>query len=46
MATSGVASEDHHIQLAKEEARAICLALINKGGPAFQVGRALYSNVQ
>lgn len=30
----------------KEEAKAICLALINKGGPSFQVGRDIYSRVQ
>lgn len=30
----------------KEEARAICLALINKGGPAFQVGKDMYQQVQ
>lgn len=30
----------------KEETRALCLALINKGGPAFQVGKDLYQKVQ
>lgn len=30
----------------KEETRAICLALINKGGPAFQVGKDMYQHVQ
>lgn len=30
----------------KEETRAICLALINKGGPAFQVGKDMYQQVQ
>jgi hypothetical protein len=30
----------------KEETRALCLALINKGGPAFQVGKDLYTQIQ
>ena len=29
-----------------DEAKAICLELIKKGGPAFQVGKALYHQVQ
>lgn len=29
-----------------DEARAICLELIKKGGPAFQVGKAMYQHVQ
>ena len=30
----------------KAEAKAICLALINKGGPSFQVGKDIYNQVQ
>ena len=33
-------------RLNREEARAICLELIKKGGPAFQVGKAMYQSVQ
>ena len=32
--------------LNKEEAKTVCLELIKKGGPAFQVGKAMYSQVQ
>ncbi len=32
--------------LSQEQAKAVCLALINKGGPAFQVGRDMYQRVQ
>ena len=32
--------------LNKEEAKTICLELIKKGGPAFQVGKDLYQRVQ
>ena len=32
--------------LNKEDAKTICLELIKMGGPAFQVGKALYSQVQ
>ena len=33
-------------RLNKEEARAICLELIKRGRPAFQVGKAIYQTVQ
>ncbi|NQZ00078.1 MAG: hypothetical protein HRT45_05340 [Bdellovibrionales bacterium] len=33
-------------RLNREEARAICLELIKRGGPAFQVGKAMYQSVQ
>jgi len=45
MLNSGIDS-DEATKLAKEQARAICLALIKKGGPAFQVGKDLYQRVQ
>lgn len=32
--------------LNNDEAKAICLELIKKGGPAFQVGKAMYQQVQ
>lgn len=32
--------------LNNDEAKAICLELIKKGGPAFQVGKAMYQHVQ
>ena len=41
MVSSGVNSKEDQ-ELDSEQARAICLALINKGGPAFQVGSDLY----
>ena len=45
MLNSGVEG-DQASKLAKEQARAMCLALIKKGGPAFQVGKDLYTRVQ
>ena len=45
MLTSGVVGEDSQV-LESEQVKAICLALINKGGPAFQVGKSMYSNLQ
>lgn len=33
-------------KLAKEDVKNICLELIKKGGPAFYVGKAMYSNIQ
>lgn len=42
---SGV-SVTEGVELPTEDARAICLALINKGGPAFQVGKDLYRVLQ
>jgi hypothetical protein len=32
-------------QLRKEDAEAICMELIRSGGPGFQVGRAIYSQM-
>lgn len=45
MLTSGV-QQDKHEALESEQVKAICLALINKGGPAFQVGKSFYQNLQ
>lgn len=45
MQKSGVQG-DHSTVLESEQAKAICLALINKGGPAFQVGKAMYQVLQ
>lgn len=45
MVTSGVQVEDS-ATLAEDQAKAICLALINKGGPAFQVGKDMYGLLQ
>lgn len=42
---SGLA-KDHDSQLNLDDARAICLELIKKGGPAFQVGKDMYSRLQ
>lgn len=39
-------SRDKEGALEKEEAKAICLELIKKGGPAFQVGKDMYHLVQ
>lgn len=33
-------------QLNVDEARAICLELIKRGGPAFQVGKDIYQQLQ
>lgn len=45
MVTSGVQAEDS-AKLENDQAKAICLALINKGGPAFQVGKDMYGLLQ
>ncbi len=42
---SGVEGADNAV-LGLDQARAMCLALINKGGPAFQVGKDLYRELQ
>lgn len=42
---SGVKGESHG-PLKKSEAKTICLQLIKQGGPAFQVGRDMYTLVQ
>jgi len=41
---SGV-NYDQDAPLKQEDAEAICLELIKKGGPAFQVGKDLYNQV-
>ncbi|MCB0391743.1 MAG: hypothetical protein KDD58_10645 [Bdellovibrionales bacterium] len=38
--------DDGNEPLSLEEAKIVCLELIKKGGPAFQVGKDLYSQVQ
>jgi hypothetical protein len=43
--TSGVTATEDAV-LENDQAKAICLALINKGGPAFQVGKDLYRVLQ
>ena len=45
MVTCGVQAEDSET-LGTEQAKAICMALINKGGPSFQVGKDMYSLLQ
>ncbi|MBX7230886.1 MAG: hypothetical protein K1X29_02270 [Bdellovibrionales bacterium] len=45
MVSSGVQGEPDTV-LEDEQAKAMCLALINKGGPAFQVGKNLYHDLQ
>ncbi len=42
---SGV-SRDEAAPLKKDDARSICMQLINKGGPAFQVGKDMYQKLQ
>lgn len=37
---------DHDCCLNMDEAKAMCLELIKKGGPAFQVGKDMYSRLQ
>jgi hypothetical protein len=36
---------DDHIPLKKEDAQALCLELINAGGPGFQVGKSVYTQL-
>lgn len=45
MVTSGVEAQAEQA-LENEQAKAICLALINRGGPSFQVGKDLYRVLQ
>lgn len=42
LVNSGINKSD---TLSKEEAKNLCLALIKKGGPAFQVGQAMYRKI-
>ena len=42
---SGIASTELQ-SLKKDDARSICMQLINQGGPAFQVGKDLYQQLQ
>lgn len=44
MIVSGVKDDLHH-ELSKEKAKDLCLALINRGGPAYQVGSSVYKEV-
>ncbi len=39
-------NHDHYSRLKIDDARAICLELIKKGGPAFQVGKDMYARLQ
>ena len=43
---SGLMNFPENEKLNKDQARALCLELIKQGGPAFQVGSALYSQTQ
>lgn len=38
--------DQNALTLEKEQVRAICLELIKRGGPAFQVGKAMYQSMQ
>lgn len=42
---SGIAPEMNS-PLNEENAKSICMALIDKGGPSFQVGRSLFQTIQ
>lgn len=42
--SSGISTDSEDF-LNRDEAKALCLELIKKGGPAFQVGKSLYSQV-
>ncbi len=44
MLKSGVEAQEN--ELSSSDAKAICLALINKGGPSFQVGQDLHRVLQ
>ncbi len=39
--STGLVTENG-IELTNEQAKSLCLKLINQGGPAFQVGQAIY----
>lgn len=45
LSSSGLRREDNEV-LEAEEAKALCMALINRGGPSFQVGKSLMQNLQ
>jgi hypothetical protein len=38
--------EDREEYLDTEQVKAVCLELIKKGGPAFQVGKHMYTRLQ
>ena len=40
---SGIAQKDEHLN--EEEVKMICLELIKKGGPSFQVGKEVYGQI-
>lgn len=46
MIGAGISGSDYASTLKVNEARNVCLELIKKGGPAFQVGKAMYQQVQ
>ena len=41
---SGIAAESDE-RLDSEQAKTLCLSMIKKGGPAFQVGQSLYKEL-
>lgn len=43
---SGLDRDNDTSPLNREDAKTICLELIKKGGPAFQVGKAMYTHLQ
>lgn len=46
MIEAGIVKNGDDQRLNLEEAKSLCLGLIKKGGPAFQVGKVMYSQVQ
>ena len=38
--------EQREDKLDSEQAKSLCLSLINKGGPAFQVGQSIYRELE
>jgi hypothetical protein len=42
---TGLYDSESHSPLAKSAVKSLCLELIRTGGPAFQVGQALYREV-
>lgn len=41
---SGISSNDDQ-QLDSDQAKSLCLSLINRGGPAFHVGQSVYKEL-
>jgi hypothetical protein len=45
LTTAGLTVTDHSEKLSIDNARSLCLELIKKGGPSFQVGKNIYQSI-